>query len=74
MYKTNRGLLIVALIVVVVLFLYFGSGAMMYGGMSGRMNENGGIGGNGWGWYPALFTFGLAVLIGWILIRKKVKS
>lgn len=71
MYKTNRGFLVIALIVVVVLFLYFGSGAMMHGGMSGRMNENGWIGGNGWGWFPTLFTFGLVVLIGWLLFRKK---
>ena len=71
MNKTNRGFLLVAFIVLVVLFLYFGSGAMMLGGMNGRMGENGWFGGSGWGWLPALFTFGLVVLIGWLLFRKK---
>ena len=61
----NKGLLVVGFIVLLVLFLYFGSGVMMLGGMSGRMNDN------GWGWIPALFTFGLVVFVGWLLFRKK---
>jgi hypothetical protein len=70
--KTNNRYLAVSFMVLLVLFLYFGGTAMMQGGMSGRIKENGWIGGNGWGWIPALFTFVLVVFIGWLLIRKKV--
>ena len=72
MNKSNRGFLVIAFVVLAVLFLYLGSGAMMHGGMNGSMNQHGWIGGNGWGWLPALFTFGLVVFVGWLLFRKKV--
>lgn len=71
MNKTNRGFLVVAFILLAVLFLYFGGGAMMGGGVNGGMNGHGWMGGNSRGWLPALFTFGLFVLIGWLLFRKK---
>ncbi len=70
--KINNRFLVIAFLVLVVVFLYFGGRAMMHGGMNGRMNENGWIGGSGWGWFPAMVTLGFGVLIGWLLFRKKV--
>ncbi len=69
--KNNKKFLVVVFLVLVVMFLYFGGGAMIHGGMNGRVNENGWIGGNGWGWFPAIVTLGFGVLIGWLLFRKK---
>jgi hypothetical protein len=71
MNKTKRGFLVVAFIVLVVLFLCFGSGTMMHSGMNGRMNENGWIASNSWGWFPAIVTLGFGLLIGWLMFRKK---
>ena len=71
MNKMSSRTLVVAFIVVGVLFLYFGGGAMMGGGINGGMNGHAWMGGNSWGWLPALFTFGLVILIGWLLFRKK---
>ncbi len=69
--KSDKRFLTVALLVAALLFLYFGGGAMMNGGINGTMNEHGWMGGNSWGWLPAVFTFGLVVVIGWLLLRKK---
>lgn len=68
---SKNTLLIIALIIIVVLFLYFGSGAIMDGRMNGRMNENDWMGGNSWRWFPTIITLVIGVLIGWLLFRKK---
>ena len=80
MYETSKTPLLIAFVVVVVLFLIFGGGAMT--GMGGGMMGQGGIGGyrmghgwiNGgfsWLWIPTLITLGLGVLLGWMIFGKK---
>ena len=71
MNKINNRYLVIALIVLVVFFLYFGSGAMMDNGGSGMMNQNGWMGGHSWRWYPTIVTLLFGVLIGWLLFKKK---
>jgi len=71
MDKTNNRYLVITLVVVVILFLYFGSGTMMDSGMNGRMNGNHWLGGNSWRLYPTLITLLFGVLIGWLLFKKK---
>jgi hypothetical protein len=71
MNKIDNKPLVIALIVLTALTLYFAGGAMMGSGINVGMNGRGWIGGNSWGWLPALLTFGLAVFIGWLLQRKK---
>lgn len=71
MNKINNRSLVIAFLVMVVFFLYFGSGAMMDGGMHGWMNENRWMGGNSWRWFPTIVTLVLGVLIGWLLFKKK---
>jgi hypothetical protein len=72
MNRMNNRFLVIAFLAVVVLFLYFGNGAMMDGGMNGRMSENGWMGSNSWRWFPTIVTFVFIVLIGWQLFRKKI--
>jgi hypothetical protein len=73
MTKTNDRFLIIAFILIVVLFLYFGSGAMLDGGMNGgMMNKNGWLGGHSWRWFPAIVTFIFGLTLGWLLLRKKI--
>jgi len=71
MNKINNRFLIIVFIVLVVLFVYFVSGTITDGGMNGMMNENGWMGSNSWGPFPAVFTLVLVVLIGWLLFRNK---
>ncbi len=76
--KTNTPL-VIAFVVVIVLFLIFGGGAMTGGMMNGGMNEemneemngNGWMGERSWMWFPALITLGLGVVLGWIIFKKK---
>ncbi|HUF02739.1 MAG TPA: hypothetical protein VMM38_01040 [Aridibacter sp.] len=74
MSKSNRTGLIIALVVVVVLFLVFGGGAMsgsfMDRGMMGDgMMGQGRTGGYGWMWIPTLLTLGLGIILGWLIFR-----
>ena len=71
MNRISNRYLVITLVVIVVLFLYFGSGAMMDGGMNGSMNENHWLGVHSWRWYPTIVTLLLGVLIGWLLFRRK---
>ncbi|MBE0539378.1 MAG: hypothetical protein IH620_06670 [Ignavibacterium sp.] len=72
--KSNRPLAI-AFVVVIVLFLLFGSGAMtggmMNGGMPNGYNENGWMSNRGWMWFPTLITLGIGIVIGWVIFKKK---
>jgi hypothetical protein len=76
MNESNKTGLIIAFVVVVVLFLVFGGGAMSGsfmggGGMMGRGSMGqGGIGGYGWMWIPTLITLGVGVLLGWLIFGK----
>ena len=75
--KANRSL-VVAFVVVVVLFLFFGvlgmTGGIMNGGMHSGMNENGFMGERSWVWFPTIITLVLGVVLGWMLYKKKNKS
>ena len=71
MKETNNTGLVIAFVVVVVLFLLFGGGAMTGATMSGGMMGGGMVGGFSWMWIPALLTLGLGVLIGGAIWGKK---
>lgn len=72
MNASNRTALVSALVVVIVLFLFLGGGAMTGATMGGGMMGNGHMGGISWMWIPTLLTLGLGVLLGWIIFGKKV--
>ncbi len=75
MNESNKTGLIIAFVVVVILFLMFGGGAMsgsfMGGGTGGGMMGRGWMGGFSWMWFPTLITLGVGVFLGWILFGKK---
>jgi hypothetical protein len=77
MNESNKTGLVIAFVVVVVLFLLFGGGAMsgsfMGGGgmMGGGSMGQGTIGGYTWMWIPTLVTLGIGVLLGWAIFGKK---
>jgi len=72
--KINRRHLVTALSILLVLFLYFGAGAMIEGGFSGRMHANGLAGSISWRFYPAIIFLIFGAAAGWLLIRKREKS
>jgi len=76
MNATNKTALVSAFVVVVVLFLLLGGGAMtgatMGGGMMGGGMMGGGMmGGISWMWISTFLTLGLGVLLGWLIFGKK---
>ena len=82
MNESSKTPLVIALVVVIVLFLIFGGGAMTGSMIGGGMMGPGGLGGhrmghgwiNGgfsWMWIPTLITLGLGVLLGWAVFGKK---
>jgi hypothetical protein len=71
MNAANRTALVSAFVVVVVLFLLFGGGAMTGATMSGGMMGGGMMGGINWMWIPTLLTLSIGVLLGWALFGKK---
>jgi hypothetical protein len=73
MNKKNYKLWLIALLVMLMFFFYFGSGPIINGGMSGMMNRNGWINANFWRWFLASITIVFAVLIGLLLLKKKDK-
>ena len=70
MNDSGRTPLVFAFVVVVVLFLIFGGGAMT-GSMGGGMMGQGWMGGYSWMWIPTLLTLCLGVLLGWAIFGKK---
>jgi hypothetical protein len=71
MNGTDKTGLVVAFIVVVVLFLLFGGGAMTGATMSGGMMGSGMMGGINWMWIPTLLTLGIGILVGWAIFGRK---
>ena len=75
MKTTANATLVIAFVVVVVLFLFFGgwgiTGGMMNGGMHGGMNENGWMGERTWMWFPTIITLVLGIVLGWAIFKKK---
>lgn len=72
--KSNKHL-VIAFVVVVVLFLLFGSGAMTGGMMNGGMHngdiESGWMSNRAWMWFPTLIALGFGIVIVWLIIKKK---
>ena len=82
MNESNKTPLIIAFVVIVALFLFFGGGAitgsMIGGGMMGlggtggyRMGHGWINGGFSWMWIPTLLTLALGVVLGWAILAKK---
>jgi hypothetical protein len=82
MNESSKTPLVIGLVVVVLLFLFFGGGAMTGSMMGGGMMGQSGIGGyrmghgwiNGgfsWMWIPTLLTLGIGLLLGWMIFAKK---
>ena len=71
MNESSKTPLVIALVIVGVLFLIFGGGAMTGSMMSGGMMGHGWIGGFSWMWIPTLLTLALGVLLGWMIFGKK---
>lgn len=67
----NNSPLLIAFVVVVVLFVLFGGGAMTGGMMNGGIDEGGWMANRGWMWTPTLITLGLGVVLGWMIFSKK---
>ena len=71
MNATNKTLLVIAFVIVIVLFLLFGGGAMTGATLSGGMMGSGRMGGISWMWIPTLITLGIGILLGWAIFGKK---
>ena len=71
MNATNERALVTAFVVVVVLFLLFGGGAMTGATMRGGMMGRGMMGGISWMWIPTLLTLGIGILLGWAIFGTK---
>ena len=71
MNATSKTALVIAFVIVVVLFLLFGVGAMTGGTLSGGMMGSGMTGGISWMWIPTLLTLGIGILLGWAIFGKK---
>ena len=71
MNESNRTPLVIAFVVVVVLFLFFGYGSMGGSMMNSGMMGQGWNGGLGWMWIPTLLTLGLGIVLGWMIFDKK---
>jgi hypothetical protein len=67
MTESNKTPLVIAFVAVVVLFLVFGGGTMMNGGMMGQRWT----GGSGWMWIPTLLMLGFGILLGWAIFGRK---
>jgi hypothetical protein len=70
MNKLNNKSIIAALITLVVLLIYLGSGAFIDSGIVGKVNENGWMGNNNWRILPAICTLSFGVFVGWLLFQK----
>ncbi len=72
MNTTTNKPLVVAFVVVVVLFVFFG-----FWGMTGGMMHDDGMDGSGsmgvrsWIWTPTLLTLVFGVVLGWFIFKKK---
>ena len=71
MNATNNTALVIAFVVVLVLVLLFGGGAMTGATMSGGMMGSGRMGGTSWMWIPTLLTLGIGILLGWAIFKKQ---
>ncbi len=71
MQKIKNRFLMIAFIIVVMLFFYFGAGAMIDGGIYEKIRGNGWAGSMSWRMYPATISLILSAALGWLLFRKR---
>jgi hypothetical protein len=71
MNTSNRTFLIIAFVIIVVLFLLFGGGAMTGAWLGGSMMGAGMMGGISWMWIPALICLAIGIFLGWAIFKKK---
>ena len=71
MNATNKIALVIAFVLVLVLLLLFGRGAMSGATLSGGMMGTGVMSGISWMWIPAVFMLGLGFLLVWIIFEQK---
>ena len=71
MNTTNITFLVIAFVIIVVLFLLFGGGAMTGARLTGGMMGGGMMGGVSWMWIPAVIFLGLGFFFGWAIFGKK---
>ncbi len=69
MNKIEKRLLVITSLITVVLFLFFGSGELMNGGMNGKINENGWLGSNSWCWFSTAVILIWGICFGWLFYR-----
>ena len=46
----------------------------MDGGIHGQMNQNDWMDGHSWKWFPTIVTLLIGVLIGWLLLKRKINQ
>ena len=66
MKNANRTFLIIAFVIVVMLFLVLGGGAM-----TGIRLGSGMMGGFNWIWIPTVIVLGIGIFLGWAIFGKK---
>ncbi len=71
MSNINIKYLTIIAVVLVVIFLYWGSGTMMNGDRTGMMHEDSGMFRNNWEWFASISIIAFAVFTGWLYIHKK---
>ncbi len=71
MNKMEKRFLVAAFLVMVMLFLFFGSGDIMNIGMNGKMKENIWLGSNSWWWFATAVLLIWGVFFGWLFYRKR---
>ena len=71
MDETNKAGLVMAFSVVGVLFLLFGSGALLGATLSNGMMGSGTMGGISWMWLPTLVTLGIGIMLGWTIFSRE---
>lgn len=72
MNKIDKRFLVIAFLFIAALFLFFGSGEMMNGGMNGKMNDNGLLSANHWWWFSTIILLVCGVALSWLLYGKKI--
>lgn len=71
MNESNKTVLVIAFVIVVVLLVLFGGGTMTGATLSGGMMGNGAMGGINWMWIPTSLMLGLGALLIWVIFGKK---
>jgi len=72
MKSTNRTILVIGfVIIVVVLFLVLGGGLLTGARLGGGMMGAGMMGGISWMWIPTVIVLDIGIFLGWAIFGKK---